>query len=143
MPLSSPPRPPVETVAPPQPTLAAVASQDPPAPPMAPPTGGDPANAPEERAAIALPERMPDPEPVPAAEPDGELAFGELQRLTLLSHEERAAALRKLPGIGAMADHFAHALDSLPTDALRAMAQSLDLNSLSALAEAANGVAGR
>jgi hypothetical protein len=126
----------------PEPAMSDVASQEPPAPPVEPSTVGGQASAPEERAAIALPERMPDPEPVPAAEPDGELAFGELQRLTSLSHEERAAALKKLPGIGAMADHFAHALDSLPPDVLRAMAQSLDLDSLRALAEAANGVAG-
>ena len=135
--------PPVEATAPPPPTLADVASLDPPAPALPPSVVGEPANAPEERAASALRERMPDPEPVPAADPDRELAIGELQRLTLVSHEERAAALRKLPGIGAMADNVARAMASLPPDVVEAMAQSLDLDAIGALSEAANGVAGR
>jgi hypothetical protein len=135
--------PPVEATAPLQAATAAIASHEPPAPPAAPSTVGEPASAPEERTAIALPERMPDPEPVDAAEPDRERAMGELKRLTLLSHDERAAALRKLPGIGAMADDVARAMASLPADAVMAMAQTLDFDAIGALAETANGIAGR
>jgi hypothetical protein len=123
--------------------MSDVASQEPPARPEEPSTVGGQATVSEERAAIALPERMPDPEPVSAAEPDRERAMGELKRLTLLSHEERAAALRKLPGIGAMADDVARAMASLSADAVMAMAQTLDFDAIGALAETANGVAGR
>jgi hypothetical protein len=96
----------------------------------------------EERAAIALPERMPDPEPVHDAEADRGRAMHELKRLTLLSHEERAAALRRLPGIGAMDDDVARAMASLPADAVMAIAQRLDFDAIGALAATANGVAG-
>ncbi|MEP7122141.1 MAG: hypothetical protein ABJE95_14575 [Byssovorax sp.] len=91
---------------------------------------------------IALPERMPDPEPLHADAPERQQAMGELNRLTLLPHEERVAALRKLPGIGVMADDVARAMASLPADAVREMAQTLNLDAIGALASAANGVAG-
>jgi type IV secretory pathway VirB10-like protein len=129
--------------APPEPVLAAAASQEPPAPPPGPSAVGEPDSAADERVAIALPERMPEPEPEQAAKPDHEGAMDELQRLTLVSHEERVAALRKLPGLGAVAENFAHMLGGLTPDALRAMAQELGLDANGALAPTANGVAGR
>jgi hypothetical protein len=61
----------------------------------------------------------------------------------LLTHEDRVTALRKLPGIGAMADDVARAMASLPADAVMAMAQTLDLDAIGALASTSNGVAGR
>jgi hypothetical protein len=42
--------------------------------------------APEERRAIALPERMPDPEPLHRAAPDHPRVIGRLESLTLLTH---------------------------------------------------------
>jgi hypothetical protein len=129
--------------APPEPVPAAAASQEPPAPPPGPSAVGEPASAADERVAIALPERMPEPGPERAAKPDHEGAMDELQRLTLVSHEERVAALRKLPGLGAVAENFAHMLGGLTPDALRAMAQELGLDANGALAPTANGVAGR
>ena len=129
--------------APSEPVLATAASQEPPAPPPGPSAVGEPASAADERVAIALPERMPEPEPEHAAKPDHEGAMDELQRLTLVSHEERVAALRKLPGLGAVAENFAHMLGGLTPDALRAMAQELGLDANGALAPTANGVAGR
>jgi hypothetical protein len=129
--------------APPEPVTAAAASQEPPAPPPGPSAVGEPAGAADERIAIALPERMPEPEPEHVAKPDGEGALDELQRLTLVSHEERVAALRKLPGLGAVAENFAHMLGELTPDALRAMAQELGFDASGALAPTANGVAGR
>jgi len=102
-----------------------------------------PPDAPEEeRPPIALPERMPVVEPPHAAEPERERAMGELKRLTALPHEQRVAALRKLPGIGPMADDVARAMGSLPPDALMAMAQTLDVDAIGALAGRANGAAG-
>jgi hypothetical protein len=44
------------------------------------------ASAPEERPAIALPERMPDPEPLHRAAPNHQPAISELKWLTLLTH---------------------------------------------------------
>lgn len=85
---------------------------------------------------------MSDPEPTQSAVPDHQRAIGELKRLTLLTHEERVAAFRQLPGIGAMADEVAHAMASLPPDAVMAMAQTLDLESIGALAGTAKSVAG-
>jgi hypothetical protein len=85
---------------------------------------------------------MPVVEPPHATEPERERAMGELKRLTSLPHEQRVAALRKLPGIGPMADDVARAMGSLPPDALMAMAQSLDIEAIGALAGRANGVAG-
>jgi hypothetical protein len=122
------------------------ASPEPPAPlTVATPPDTSSASAPEQRPAIALPERMPDPldpEPLQNAAPDHQRAIGELQRLTLLTHEDRVTALRKLPGIGAMADDVARAMASLPADAVMAMAATLDLDSIGALAGRANGVGG-
>ena len=77
-------------------------------------------------------------EPAHATEPERERAMGELKRLTSLTHEARVAALRKLPGIGAMAEDVAHATTSLPVDAVMAMAQTLDLATMGALADKAN-----
>ena len=61
---------------------------------------------------------------------------------TPLPHEQRVAVLRKLPGIGPMADDVAHAIGTLPADALLAMAQTLDVDAIGALAGSANGAAG-
>jgi hypothetical protein len=66
-----------------------------------------PASAAEQRTQIALPERRLIPEPPPAASPARQRAIGKLKRTTLLTREERVATLRKLPGIGAMADDVA------------------------------------
>ncbi len=136
--------PPVVAAAPPEPATVVAASPEPPAPPSMVSAAPDelPANAPEERPAIALPERMPDPEPLHAEAPDRQLAIGELKRLTSLTHEERVAALRKLPGIGAMADDVARVMALLPADDVMTMAQTLDLDSIRALASTAHGVAG-
>jgi hypothetical protein len=76
-----------------------------------------------------------------ATEPERQRAMGELKRLTSLTHEERVAALRKLPGIGPMAEDVARAMASLPADAVMAMAQTLDVEAIGALARGANGVA--
>jgi hypothetical protein len=135
---------PVVAAAPPEPATVIAASPEPPAAPATATAAPDesPATAPEERPAIPLPERMPDPEPLHVAAPDRQRAIGELKRLTLLTHEDRVAALRKLPGIGAMADDVARAMASLPADAVMAMAQTLDLDSIGALAGRANGVGG-
>ena len=138
--------PPVVAAAAPEPASVVATSPEPPAAPTVAATPDTPAaSAPEERPAIALPERMPDPsdaEPLQNAAPDHQRAIGELKRLTLLTHEDRVAALRKLPGIGAMADDVARAMASLPADAVMAMAQTLDLDSIGALAGRANGVGG-
>jgi hypothetical protein len=127
--------------APSEPVTAAAASHEPSAPP-GPSTVGELASAADERVAIALPERMPEPEPEQPAKPDGDGAIDELQRLTLVSHEERVAALRKLPGLGEVAENFAHMLGGLTPDALRAMAQELGFDANGALAPTANRVAG-
>ncbi len=141
------PAPSVVAAAPPEPETVAAASPVAPAPPAAPSvvaTRGElPPDAPEEeRPPIALPERMPVVEPPHAAEPERERAMGELKRLTSLPHEQRVAALRKLPGIGLMADDVARAMGSLPPDALMAMAQTLDIDAIGALAGRASGAAG-
>ena len=134
------------TAAPPELATVVTAPPEPPAPPTVGTTPDKPPpRAPEEHPAIALPERMPDPpelEPLHVAAPDHQRAIGELNRLTLLTHEDRVAALRKLPGIGAMADDVARAMASLPADAVMAMAQTLDLDAIGALAGKANGVGG-
>ena len=85
---------------------------------------------------------MPVMEPPHATEPERERAMGELKRLTSLPHEQRVAALRKLPGIGPMADDVARAIDSLPPDALMAMARTLGVDAIGALAGMASGAAG-
>ena len=78
-------------------------------------------------------------DPPHATESERERAMGELKRLTSLPHEQRVAALRKLPGIGPMADDVARAMGSLPPDALMAMARTLDVDAIGALAGRANG----
>lgn len=138
---------PVAPAAPAAPSVVRAASPVSPPPPVAPSvvaTRGElPPDAPEEeRPPIALPERMPVIEPPHAAEPERERAMGELKRLTSLPHEQRVAALRKLPGIGPMADDVARAMGSLPPDALMAMAQTLDVDAIGALAGRANSAAG-
>jgi Meckel syndrome type 1 protein len=148
---AAPPEPAPVVAAPPEPSAPPTATAAPvvaasPEPPASPTAATPSASAPEERPAIALPERMPDPldpEPLQNAAPDHQRAIGELQRLTLLTHEDRVTALRKLPGIGAMADDVARAMASLPADAVMAMAQTLDLDAIGALASTSNGVAGR
>ena len=133
-----------------EPSLVSVADAAPPvasAPPAAPfavaPHDELAPDAPEqERPPIALPERMPVLEPPQATEPERQQAMGELKRLTSLPHEQRVAALRKLPGIGPMADDVARAMGSLPPEALLAMAQTLDIDAIGALAGRANGAGG-
>src|SRR5262249_52515782 len=143
---ASPAAPSVVVTALPEQTTIAAATPVSPSPPAAPPVVAarpvePPADAPEEeRPPIALPAQMPlagAPHP-----PDAERqrALGELKRLTSLTHEERVAALRKLPGIGAMAEDVAHAMASLPADAVVAMAQTLDLDAIGALAGGSNGI---
>lgn len=146
-PTAAPAEPPEPLTVPPEPATVAgppPVSQEPPAaPPLATATPSEPpASAPEERTPIALPERMPITEPLHATEPDRELALDELKRLILLTHEERVAALRTLPGIGAMAEDVAHIFAALPPDELGAMMQQLDIDAIGALAARATGVAG-
>ena len=91
-----------------------------------------------QRPPIALPERMPVAEPPHVSEPEREWAIGELTRLTSLPHAARVAALRKLPGIGSMAEDVANVIGSLPADAVLAMAKTLDIDAIGALASRAN-----
>jgi hypothetical protein len=138
---------PVAPAPPAVPSVAAIASSVAPATPAAPAVVATsdelPPGAPEEeRPPIALPERMPVVEPPHGSEPERERAMGELKRLTSLPHAQRVAVLRKLPGIGPMADDVAHAIGSLPPDALMAMAQSLDVDAIGVLAGRSNGAAG-
>ena len=77
-------------------------------------------------------------DPPHATESERERAMGELKRLTSLTHEARVAAFRKLPEIGPMAADVARAMASLTADAVIAMAQTLDLEAIGALAGKAN-----
>jgi hypothetical protein len=122
-----------------EPPVIAAAPPELPAPPAAPSMDAaapdePPGTAPDEPLAIALPERMPDPEPLHAAAADHQRAIDAPKRLTLLTHETWVAALRRPPGIDAMADDVARAMASLPADAATAKAQTLDLDSVGALA---------
>jgi hypothetical protein len=139
----------VATAPPERPPIAAASPVSPvsPTPPAAPPVVAagrvePPTDAREaERPPIALPAQMPLAEPPHAPEAERQRAVGELKRLTSLTHDERVAALRNLPGIGAMADDVARAMASLPPDAVAAMAQTLDLDAIGALAGKSNGIA--
>ena len=138
-PAASSPVPAEPSVVPAEPPVIAAAPPELTAPPAAPSMDAaapdePPGTAPEERPAIALLERMPDPEPLHAAAADHQRAIGAPKRLTLLTHEAWVAALRNLAGIDVMADDVARAMASLPGDAVMATAQTLDLDSIGALA---------
>jgi hypothetical protein len=60
-------------------------------------------------------------------------AKNELLRLKFLARDDRIAALRKLPGVGHMAAELAHAIESIPADAMHTMLPHLDAAAIGSL----------
>jgi len=81
----------------------------------------------------------PAPEPIVLDLLAHQRAEAELVRLKGLGHNARVAVLRKLPGVGPLAEEVARALDAIPGNAMSTMLPHLQASTLSALAGKPNG----
>ncbi len=141
---ATPSRTPVERVAPPEaPPVSSLAA----APP-------EPATQPIETVAHATASPSPAPTPptsvatAPVAPPfvfepaDRKRAEYELIRIKELGREARVAALRRIPGVGAMAEDVARAMESIPREAMATMLPHLQPDTLQVLAGHGSGAGG-
>jgi hypothetical protein len=73
---------------------------------------------------------------------DRKRAENELVRIKELGREARVAVLRRIPGVGALAEEVARAMESIPREAMATMLPHLQPDTLQVLAGKVGGAGG-
>jgi hypothetical protein len=93
-------------------------------------------------AAPATVQRAPSSEPPRPDRAEHQRAQAELVRIKGLGREARVAALKKIPGVGTLAEQVAMALESIPSEAMFTMLPHLEPATLAALASGTHAMPG-